>query len=316
MADAAAIRVQGLTKRFGRTEAVRGLDFSIDRNETVGLLGPNGAGKTTTIRMLAGFIAPTAGRIEIGGKAVDAASEAALAVRRRIGYLPEGTPLRRDMTVRSYLDARARLYGLARRRAERVQAAMERCGIDHRAGSLIGQLSKGLKQRVGLAQAILHEPEILILDEPSSGIDPVQVVEVRELIRELGRTHTIVFSSHVLSEAAQVCDRVLVMGRGLIVGERQGADGGSECIVIEAAAPVERLRELLVPFATGEIAAEPAGTLTCCRVPVTPGADPSTLAAAVVGAGIALHRLTRERDDLEAVFMRLFGDDGEAPANS
>ncbi|WP_416897493.1 MAG: ABC transporter ATP-binding protein [Minwuia sp.] len=313
MAETPAIRAVDLVKRYGAAEAVRGVGFSVAPRETVGLLGPNGAGKTTTIRMLAGFLAPTAGSIEVGGESVGGAGPGARDMRRRIGYLPEGTPIRRDMTVRDYLSARARIYGLPRaRRREMIDRAMERCGIAPRADTLIGRLSKGLKQRAGLAQAILHEPDILILDEPSSGIDPVQIVEVRNLIRELGQSHTIVFSSHVLPEAEQICDRVLVMGRGRILGERRRSDGSEARFVVEAGAPAARLIALLSPLAAGDIEASEADGLTVCRFVLGAETDTARVAETVVGAGIPLQRLTSERDDLEGAFLRLLGEDEAA----
>lgn len=313
MAEPAAIRAEGLVKRYGATEAIRGIDFSVATHETVGLLGPNGAGKTTTIRMLAGFLAPTAGRIEVAGETIGDAGPRAREARRRIGYLPEGTPLRRDMTVREYLLARARLYGLPRkRRREMTEDAMRRCGIADRADSLIGKLSKGLKQRAGLAQAILHEPDILILDEPSSGIDPVQIVELRDLIRELGSAHTIIFSSHVLPEAEQICDRVLVIGRGRIIGERRRSDAALRGVVVEAGADAARLTALLLPLAAGDIRTDAAGQGTRCRFNLGPEADTALVAETIVGAGLALRRLATERDDLESVFLRLLGDDEQA----
>ena len=315
MAETPAIRAEGLVKRYGAAEAVRGVDFSIAPRETVGLLGPNGAGKTTTIRMLAGFLTPSSGRIEVAGEAIGDAGPGARAARRRIGYLPEGTPIRRDMTVRDYLSARARLYGLPKaRRREMVGRAMEHCGIAERADTLIGRLSKGLKQRAGLAQAILHEPDILILDEPSSGIDPVQVVEVRDLIRELGREHTIVFSSHVLPEAEQICDRVLVMGRGRILGERRRDEAAAARIVVEAAADAVQLTALLSPLAADTVQAETIDGMTRCRFALRADADAAQVAAAIVGAGLPLHRLAAERDDLEGVFLRLLDEDEEAAA--
>lgn len=311
MAETPAIRAVDLVKRYGAAEAVRGVGFSVAARETVGLLGPNGAGKTTTIRMLAGFLAPTSGSIEVGGEATGDAGPKAREMRRRIGYLPEGTPIRRDMTVRDYLSARARLFGLPRaRRRAMIDNAMERCGIVARADTLIGRLSKGLKQRAGLAQAILHEPEILILDEPSSGIDPVQVVEVRNLIRVLGESHTILFSSHVLSEAEQVCDRVLVMGRGRILGEHRRSAGGATRILVEAVAPASRLATLLSALAAGEVETSVADGRTLCRLALAADADAARVAATVVGAGIPLLRLTHEGDGLEGVFLRLLGEDG------
>lgn len=298
---AAAIRVRGLTKSYGRTEAVRGIDFDVGRPEIVGLLGPNGAGKTTTIRMLAGFLQPSAGSIEIDGRSM---TDAPVALRRVVGYLPERTPLRDDMSVRDYLRHRGRLFGV--RDGGRVMATMETCGIAHRANELIGRLSKGLKQRVGLAQSILHDPAVLILDEPGSGIDPVQIVEIRNLIRDLGSDRSILFSSHVLAEAAQICDRVLVIGGGRILGEHR-RDEAARHLRVETAGDRSGVEALLAPLAAGPLSITGLNGRLSVGLALADGREPHEVAAALTGAGLPLHRLAAGGDDLEQMFLRLVG---------
>ncbi len=209
------IEVQNLTHYYGPTRAIHNLNFRVDKGEVVGFLGPNGAGKTTTMRILTGFMPPSQGTAQVAGFDVFYDS---LEVRRRVGYMPETVPLYPEMTVRAYLDYMAALRKLPKRRRA-VDRAMEACAITDRANQMIAKLSKGYRQRVGLAQAILHEPEVLILDEPTIGLDPRQVTEVRSLIREIGREHTVILSSHILPEVSQMCSRVLIINKGEIVAE-------------------------------------------------------------------------------------------------
>ncbi len=209
------IDVAHLCKDYGAFRALDDVSFHIDQGEIVGFLGPNGAGKTTAMRILAGYMPPSEGRASIAGYDV---FEDSLEVRRRIGYLPESVPLYDEMTVLAYLRYMADLRRVPDRRGA-VDRAMQACHIDQRAGDPIGKLSKGLKQRVGLAQAILHEPQVLILDEPTIGLDPKQIIEVRELIIEIGREHTVLLSTHILPEVSQTCNRVLIINEGQIVAE-------------------------------------------------------------------------------------------------
>ncbi len=209
------IHVEHLSKMYGTFRALNDISFDVAQGEVVGFLGPNGAGKTTTMRILTGYMPPTDGQARIAGLDV---FEQSLEVRKRIGYLPESVPLYTEMTVRAYLD----YMGSLRRvddRARAVERAMARCHIEQRADSLIGKLSKGLRQRVGLAQAIIHDPKVLILDEPTIGLDPKQIIQVRELIKELGQTHTVMLSTHILPEVSQTCDRVLIVNNGRLVAE-------------------------------------------------------------------------------------------------
>jgi ABC-2 type transport system ATP-binding protein len=209
------IEVHDLTKRYGSHLAVDTISFEAHPGEVVGLLGPNGAGKTTTMRILTGFMPPTGGTARIAGYDVMADS---LEVRRRVGYLPERVPVYPDMTVSGYITFWAKLRGVTRPRAQ-VDAVLERVNLTDRRNTLIRNLSKGLRQRLGLAQALVHNPEVVILDEPTIGIDPQQVIEVRESVRELGKNHTVLFSTHILSEAEQVCDRVVIINKGRIIAQ-------------------------------------------------------------------------------------------------
>lgn len=211
----AMIDVAHLCKDYGSYRALDDVSFHVDQGEIVGFLGPNGAGKTTTMRILAGYMPPSEGHASVAGFDV---FEDSLDVRRRIGYLPESVPLYTEMSVSAYLRYAADLRRVPDRRRA-IARAMEACHIAERAGDPIGKLSKGLRQRVGLAQAILHEPQVLILDEPTIGLDPRQIIEVRELIKEIGREHTVLLSTHILPEVSQTCSRVLIINEGQIVAE-------------------------------------------------------------------------------------------------
>ncbi|MBI3167667.1 MAG: ATP-binding cassette domain-containing protein [Chloroflexi bacterium] len=209
------IKVSGLTKDYGSRRAVHNLNFDAQQGEIVGFLGPNGAGKTTTMRILTGYMPPTDGEAIVAGYDV---VEESLEVRKRVGYLPESVPLYYDMVVADYL----KYMGELRRVPnvdDRVDEVLDMVGLIDRANGYVGNLSKGMKQRIGLAQALLHRPEVLILDEPTIGLDPGQVVEVRELIREIGKERTVLLSTHLLNEAQNLCDRVLIINKGKIVAE-------------------------------------------------------------------------------------------------
>jgi len=209
------IFVKGLTKSYGSTNAVRNLSFSVERGEIVGFLGPNGAGKSTTMRILCGYLPADAGEVRIAGFDVFSQS---IKARSRIGYLPENVPLYPEMRVVEYLSYRASLKGVPSRRVpEKVDDALELCGLGHVRRQLIGTLSKGYRQRVGLADALVNEPDILILDEPTIGLDPNQIREVRSLIKGLAARHTILLSSHILSEVEMTCSRLMILNKGRIV---------------------------------------------------------------------------------------------------
>ncbi len=211
------ISIESLVKKYGGQRAVDRISFEVKTGEIVGFLGPNGAGKTTTMRMITGFITPTEGEIKVGGLDVaDHMDE----VKRRIGYLPENNPLYQDMPVIDYLEYVAGIQGIPREKQPVKVAEMIRItGLNPEKHKKISELSKGFKQRVGLAQAMIHDPEILILDEPTSGLDPNQIVEIRKLIRELGRHKTVILSTHILSEVEATCDRILIINRGKIVAD-------------------------------------------------------------------------------------------------
>src|SRR5581483_6687740 len=209
------IEVANLTKRYAGHTAVSGISFSVERGEIVGLLGSNGAGKSTTMRILSCYMPATSGTVRVAG--LDVFKEAD-EVRRRIGYMPENNPLHPEMRVREYLKFRARLKGLGWRRSrERVDVVLEQCGLTDVSRKIIGHLSKGYRQRVGLADALVHEPELIILDEPTIGLDPHQIRSVRQLIKSLAGTHTVLISTHILPEAEMTCNRMLIMYKGKIL---------------------------------------------------------------------------------------------------
>ncbi len=209
------IEVEHLSKIYGSTTAIQDVDFVVEKGEILGFLGPNGAGKTTTMRILAGYIPATTGTVRVAGFDVH---EQSLAVRKRIGYLPENPPLYGDMTVESFLQFVASIKGVAPGdRRKRVDWAIERCQLTEKRRILIRKLSKGFKQRVGIAQAIVHDPPVIILDEPTVGLDPKQIIEVRHLIKSLAEEHTIILSTHILPEVSMTCDRVTIINRGRVV---------------------------------------------------------------------------------------------------
>ena len=208
------IQVQSLWKRYGSFTAVSGISFQVEKGRILGFLGPNGAGKTTTMRILTGFLSPTAGTVKIDGLDVQ---EHPMEVRKRIGYLPENPPLYNDMTVQEYVSFCAQLKGVpGGKRREATESAIERCGLGARRTQIIGTLSKGYRQRVGLAQALVHDPPVLILDEPTIGLDPAQIIEIRRLIKNLAGSHTVILSTHILPEVSVTCQDVIIIHDGRI----------------------------------------------------------------------------------------------------
>src|SRR3954470_18928837 len=207
------IEVEHLTKYYGPNAALRDVTFNVEQGEILGFLGPNGAGKTTTMRIITGYLPPSSGTARVAGFDV---AEKSLDARRHLGYLPEMVPLYTDLTTYEYLDFRGRLCGLhhGRERKARIYEVMDQLNLGDVSNRLIGQLSRGYRQRVGLAQALIHNPDALILDEPTVGLDPVQITEVRNLIKQLGENHTIILSTHLLPEVSMVCDRVIIVNRG------------------------------------------------------------------------------------------------------
>jgi ABC-2 type transport system ATP-binding protein len=237
------IEVNNLTKSYGDYTAVSGVSFSAKRGDIVGFLGPNGAGKTTTIRMLATYLPPSSGSASIAGYDILANPDE---VRKRIGYLPENPPLYPEMTVREYLKFIAEIKGVSRNSIQsRIDGVMEQCFIADVQNKLCQHLSRGYRQRVGLAQAIIHEPDVIILDEPTSGLDPKQIIEIRRLIRSLGENHTVLLSTHILPEVSMVCNKVVIINRGRVVIEgmledlTRGRD--LEQIFLESVSREERL---------------------------------------------------------------------------
>jgi ABC-2 type transport system ATP-binding protein len=315
------IRVDHLLKSYGPGRpAVDDISFEVRRGEVLGFLGPNGAGKTTTMRILTSFLAPSAGRAEVAGFDVYTHSVEA---RRRIGYLPEDTPLYRDMTVLEYLHFVCDLRGLAREgRTPRLRRVVEQCGIEDRLGDLIGELSKGYRQRVGLAQAIVHEPEVLILDEPTSGLDPNQIAEIRGVIKQIGKEKTVIFSTHILGEVQATCSRVVIISDGKLVAdgtpeELSRKNQGAGEILIEiggargnATDPVGLLRKIDGVDEVRVVQGPESGgngRPAQFRVIVKAGQDPRGDIARVIATaeGMDLLQLTPERATLEAIFRKL-----------
>ena len=238
------IRVENLTKYYGKRLAVDNISFNVEKGEVVGFLGPNAAGKTTTMRILTGFLAPTRGEVWVAGYNMLSHS---LEARQRIGYCPEAAPLYTDMTVRSSLEFSARLRGLDKNRIKtRTEEVANICHLEEYIDVLIGKLSKGFRQRVGLAQTIIHEPEVLILDELTIGIDPIQVAMTRQLIKELGKERTILLSTHILPEISMTCERVIIINKGRIIAEDRIENlsslmSGSRRIRLEVQGPYEEV---------------------------------------------------------------------------
>jgi len=307
------IEVENLTKYYGDLAAIRDLNFRVERGEILGFLGPNGAGKTTTMRILSGYMPPSAGTARVADFDV---FDDSLEVRRRIGYMPETVPLYPEMSVRSYLAFMARIRGVTNRKGQ-VDAAMEACHITDKADTIIGKLSKGYRQRVGLAQALVHDPEVLILDAPTIGLDPKQIIEVRELIKELGHERTIILSTHILPEAQQTCDRVLIINEGEIVAEgtsQQLTDRLTRgtLLHVQVAQPGPEVIAALsrVPGVTG-VEPEDGGSygVTCAQ-----GQDCRTaIAATVVNGGWGLLELRAIEMSLEDIFLKLTAEDTATP---
>jgi ABC-2 type transport system ATP-binding protein len=314
------IEVQHLTKRFGRVTAVEDISFKVERGEILGFLGPNGAGKTTTMRILTGYMPATEGRAIVADFDVfDQPVEA----KRRTGYLPETPPLYPDMTVLEYLDFVAKIKGvLPSDRRMRVRAAMERTRVADMANRLCSKLSKGYRQRVGLAQAILHNPEVLILDEPTAGLDPKQIIETRELIKELAGSHTIILSTHILPEVSQTCQRVVIINKGHVVAIDTPANltarlAGSETMYLQidangadAGAALGRLAGV-----TRVVESDRRDAIVGYEVESEKGRDVRRdLAHAVVSNGWGLLEFRPMRMSLEDIFLSLTTEEAPTPA--
>ncbi len=320
------IKVEGLTKRYSRTLAVDNVSFEVEKGQIVGFLGPNGAGKTTTMRVLTCFLPPTEGRAEVAGYDV---TTQAMEVKRRIGYLPETPPLYPEMEVVEYLNFVGRLKGLPKGDIKRrVAEVSERCRVADVSTKLIGKLSKGYRQRVGLAQAIIHNPDVLILDEPTSGLDPKQIIETRDLIKNLSGEHTIILSTHILSEVESMCERVIIINKGKIAATDTVANlttrlRGSELVDLEvsgrdaAANPGDMQRRLeQVAGVSRVIAKDGKGGHARFEVESLQGQHiRPDLARAVVESGWNLHNMNAAGLSLEEIFLQLTSGDqnkGEA----
>jgi ABC-2 type transport system ATP-binding protein len=324
MTNSVMIHVDQLTKTYGvqPRPAVDGISFDVRQGEVLGFLGPNGAGKTTTMKILTSFLAPTAGRAEVAGFDV---YEQSVEARRRIGYLPEDTPLYRDMTVLEYLHFIADVRAIPlEERIPRLRKVVEQCGIGDRLGNLIGELSKGFRQRVGLAQAIVHEPEVLILDEPTSGLDPNQIAEIRQVIKQIGREKTVIFSTHILGEVQATCSRVVIISDGKIVADgtpdelTRKTEGASEILVEIGGArgndtePLNLIKQIdgiesVKAMKTSEWSLSDRPRATSFKIIAKAGADPRGDIARVIATatGMDLLQLTPQTASLEAVFRKL-----------
>ena len=300
------IRVEHLTKYYGKRLAVDDISFNVEKGGIVGFLGPNAAGKTTTMRILTGFLAPTRGDVWIADHNVITNS---LEARQHIGYFPETVPLYTDMPVRSYLDFCARLRGLDKNRIKtRIDDVVEICHLEEYIDVIIGKLSKGFRQRVGVAQSIIHEPDVLILDEPTVGIDPIQVAMTRQLIRELGKDHTVLLSTHILPEVSVTCERVIIIHEGRIVAEDSIKNlssmvSGSHRFRLEVEGPskqiADRLRQIkgIVRVAYED---------TQYTIECSAGQDPrSQITEAIVQGGWNLLSLESMEMSLEDIFLKL-----------
>jgi ABC-2 type transport system ATP-binding protein len=299
------IEVEHLSKIYGSTAAISDVDFTVKKGEILGFLGPNGAGKTTTMRILSGYIPATTGTARIAGYDVHQQS---LEVRRRIGYLPENPPLYPEMTVESFLDFVARIKGISSGdRKARVDLVLSKCQLLEKRKVIIRKLSKGYKQRVGIAQAIIHDPPVIILDEPTVGLDPKQIIEVRNLIKSLAGEHTIILSTHILPEVSITCDRATIINRGRIVANNiTTATPASSSYEIEIEGDRDSLLEILQQLPQVEQAAKVGDNLLKIvgQVGTNLGAE---LARIVVNNGYNLLEMRRTRKTLEDIFLEVIG---------
>jgi ABC-2 type transport system ATP-binding protein len=310
------IEVQDLTKTYGPVTAVDHVSFTVNKGEILGFLGPNGAGKTTTMRILTGFMPATSGTAKISG--FDVFNDS-LEVRRHIGYLPENPPLYLDMTVAGYLDFVTRIKNVpAEKRAQRVDESLQKTNLTDKRDELIKRLSRGYKQRVGLAQALVHDPDVIILDEPTVGLDPKQIIEVRHLIKGLAGSHTIILSTHILPEVSMTCDRVVIINKGKIaaVDTPQNLTSqmkGGQKVRLEVQAPEQQVKDALaqVPGVTRvQVESASAGGRVIVTVEAAEGQDVrSAVAAKVVQQGWPLTELRGVGMSLEDIFLELTTDD-------
>jgi ABC-2 type transport system ATP-binding protein len=299
MSASALLQLRRVGRQLAARTVIHDLSLELDRGSVLGLLGVNGAGKSTTLRMIAGVLAPSTGQVFIAGEDL---REHPRAARRQLGYLPEVVPLYGELRVHEYLDFCARLHGLPGSGVQRaVGRAIERCDLGGVTRRLLGNLSKGFQQRVGIAQAIVHDPALIVLDEPASGLDPVQASNIRTLVRELGREHAVILSTHLLPDVQACCDRVAILHQG-----RLRHDGSLHALAAEASLRVS---------VTATLDAAKWKTLTCVqsaepvdaswRIGLAPGATPAQLAQAIVSNGWGLNELRAEDAGLEEIFLRI-----------
>lgn len=308
-ASVPVLALQHVGRRLAGRDVVRGLDLELRRGEVLGLLGVNGAGKTTSLRMIAGVLAPSSGQVRVDGEDLYENPELA---RRRIGYLPETPPLHAELTVEEFLNFCARLRGVARGAvAAAVERALERCALGDVRRRLIGALSKGLRQRVGLAQAILHEPELIVLDEPASGLDPVQAFRLRELVRGLGREHAVILSTHVLPDVTACCDRVAILHRGeLRHAAAIGAQPDTRSYRVDVARPLATADWLALPMVDEATRVDALRW----RIRLKAGAAVEAFSAAVVAHDFGLCELRADEAALEQAFLAIAAADVPAQA--
>ncbi len=313
------IQVEGVTKRYGPKTAVKNISFEVDRGEIVGFLGPNGAGKTTTMRILTGFLPPTSGTARIGGFDV---RESPIEVKRRIGYLPETPPLYPEMEVGAYLRFVAGIKGIPKREiGRRIERVLERTSCGDVRDWLIGKLSKGYRQRVGLAQALIHNPEVLVLDEPTSGLDPKQIIEVRRLIRSLSGEHTIILSTHILPEVSGTCGRVIIINEGRIEASDTPQNltaqlQGANAMLVDVEGPEDDVRDRLLsePGVRQVVRQDATNGRVAWRVEAEKDEHlPRRLADAVVNSGWGLYGMQPLGLSLEEIFLKLTSQETAAP---
>lgn len=299
-----SVQVRGLTKIYGQQRAVDALSFEANKGEILGFLGPNGAGKSTTMKMLTGYISPSAGDATVAGHSI---IEDSLAVRKCIGYLPEHNPLYKDMYVKEYLQFVAGLHKIPRK-AQRIEELISLTGLGREQHKLVGALSKGYRQRVGLAQAMIHDPEVLILDEPTSGLDMNQLVEIRALIKELGRHKTVIFSTHIMQEVQALCDRVVIIDRGRLVADDpietlQSRIAGNTIIHIAVVETVDATVHLSAIEAVRDVVRGEAGSY---RVHVDPTVDSrAAISKALTAAQMTIIEMHQEVFSVEQIFQQL-----------
>ncbi len=313
------IQVSNLCKSYGPKRAISGVTFNVKDGEILGFLGPNGAGKTTTMRILCGYLPPTSGTATIDGHDVFNDS---LRARRKIGYLPESVPLYPEMTVEDYLHFMAQIRGVPRaQRRESVGRAMKLCNVDDVRSRQIGRLSRGYRQRVGIAQALVHDPPVLVLDEPTVGLDPKQITDTRQLIKNLGQSHTVLLSTHILPEVSMLCSRVVIINDGRVVAEDTPDNltrrlRGAERIAVEVRGPIEQVKAAIVKIPNVlNVDSAPSDGRPRFLVDCSVGQDVrEDLAAAIVGNGWGLLELRPLGMSLEEVFLKLTTQEEGAPS--